>query len=1024
MLKSPKKAELAETPPSHVDLFVDNYDQLKSWALQFSEYDHESAEDLLHDFFLHLTFSKPDFASIQNLDGYLYVVMRNLHLSQVRRATRMPQRSLSAVEFDTVDVGLWASDPRDRMKMRDELGAVCHYACMRKESSKAGSVLILRFFHGYYPDEIARIMCVKRPAVKERLRLARAEAKLYLSDPDRLSFIGDKPNKLAKFAVDPAISDLRNQLRGAIFSSCHGEHLSESTQNQLYRGGDARGPECNELAHIASCAKCLDEINTLLEIPTLAGRYPEDTVGKDPGDKRGGGSSGGSGAGGGSRKMLDSYIRRSNDLFYHEPQELCVAVNGHLQGLQRVASDKNEMTLILDTTENLGFVEVFSEQGIRLLMLNVERPPDGDAKQSTRVELSDGRTLDANLNFSGSFPALQVTYQDPSLALDAIEITETPSAASESVLSAVADGTVTTSNEEVAEVAESKAYPLSKEGWTTLRRTGWLSRFDLRSWLQPARVTAAFAVLLIAALVFIKFGPVATVSAAELLTRSAAAEDARLANRDRVLHRTLDFVESDANGQIRSRKKIDVWQSAEKGITARRIYDDQGRLTIGDWRSTNGVQTIYARGAQARLQPLPESRIRSIGFDDAWQLSVSSKEFSALLASNDQATVTTRDNNYLIAVSVPPATEGGTVSGVTRAAIVLSKEDLHAVEQTFTLRYGDETRDYRITEASYEFRPSNTVPPAVFEPNVELTGGTAVKQPETRALSSVADLSVPPSVAGADFSNTNTQPANAAMAMPALEVEVIDALNGVNAFMGEQVTVQRDAGNRLQVSALVETDKRKAELLAALARFKTNPAVRINIETVAEAQAREARTKKGNQTQGDVSMTSVEAVENTSPVYNDLRKKFSETETRAFADRVLSRSSQARRHALAAKQLSDRFSQTDLAGLTPAERELWLGLIRGHASQFLAETEALRRELEQVFPDLGGGGAGGGVASDREIQNSVRQLFDLAVACDEDLRGSFALLTNANSAAEVKTAKFWRALNNATAIARSLQGAK
>jgi RNA polymerase sigma factor (sigma-70 family) len=1009
MLKSPKKTELTQVQQTHVDLFVEHYEQLRRWALQFSEHDPERSEDLLHDFFLHFTITRPDLNTIENLEGYLYVVMRNLHLSQVRRATRTPLRALSVVDFDTVDVGFWASDPRDRIRMQDELGAVCQYACIRKESSKAGSVLILRFFHGYYPDEIAQVLCVTRPAVKERLRLARAEAKLYLEDPDRLSFIGDKPAKPAKFSVDPISGDLRLTLRRTIFNSRHGEHSSHETLNEFYKSENGTGPECGALAHIVSCASCLDEVNMLLEIPTLASRYPEDTIGKDPGRK---GGSGGSGGAGGGRKMLDTYIRRSNELYYHEPQELCISVNGHLQGLQRVASEKSEMTLIIDMTENLGFVEVFSEQGIRLLMLNVEPPPAGDAKQTARVELSDGRTLDANLSFSGSFPALQVTYNDPALAVAAMEVSEVPNAESEP---GAATGFLSVP-------------PAETDGaFKKLRNT--FATF-LGSILQPARITAACAVLIIAALLLFKFGPVATVSAAELLNKSAESEAAQLANKDRVLHRTLDLEES-KDGQVIARKRIDIWQSAERGITARRLYDEQGRLAMGDWRRADGIQTIYQRGIPAKLQPLPEKRGAAIGFDDAWQLSVSAKEFVAMLGDTTQAQVETRSNDYLISytrVSSPPA-RGGVApasseevvgDGVIKAAIVLSREDLHPIEQTFTLRYGDETRDYRMTEASYEWRPSNSVAPAVFEPNVELTGSTV----RPSQVKTIDDLNAN---TGEPLANANTSSESTAanLATPALEVEVIDLLNKANAFMGEQVSVQRTSDGRIQISALVEAAQRKAELLNALASVKSNSAVRIKIETVAEVQAREAKNRKAGGTSGNMTVDQVQATENTSPVYNDLRKKFSDTEARAFADRSLRHGAQARRHALAMKQLSERFSLTDLQSLSAAERDRWLSLIRGHAQSYLSETDALKRELQAVFPDLGGGGsAAGGVGSDREIQASVRQLYDLSVACDEDLRSSFALFTNASAGAEVKTAKFWRALNNAAAVARSLEGAR
>ena len=52
----------------------------------------------------------------------------------------------------------------------------------------------------------------------------------------------------------------------------------------------------------------------------------------------------------------------------------------------------------------------------------------------------------------------------------------------------------------------------------------------------------------------------------------------------------------------------------------------------------------------------------------------------------------------------------------------------------------------------------------------------------------------------------------------------------------------------------------------------------------------------------------------------ELRKKFSDDESHRFAAGVLGRSRSARQHALAAKQLSDRFSAADLKTLSPAER--------------------------------------------------------------------------------------------------------
>jgi RNA polymerase sigma factor (sigma-70 family) len=232
MLRLLKKPVSTAALPTHVDLFVEHYERLKGWAMRFTEYDHELAEDLLHDAFIHFTLSKPDLGSIENVEGFLYVVMRNLHLSQIRKAARTPLRPVSVVEYDTVDMSFWASDPRDRIRMRDELSAVCQYACIRKESAKAGSVLILRFFHGYYPEEIAKILRTNAFAVTKRLQQARSEAKLFLEDPERLSFIGDKPViKTSKFSQIG--DDLRLELRKQIFASRQGECHPENELNEI-----------------------------------------------------------------------------------------------------------------------------------------------------------------------------------------------------------------------------------------------------------------------------------------------------------------------------------------------------------------------------------------------------------------------------------------------------------------------------------------------------------------------------------------------------------------------------------------------------------------------------------------------------------------------------------------------------------------------------------------------------------------------------------------------------------------------
>jgi RNA polymerase sigma factor (sigma-70 family) len=235
MLKGQKQIALREAPRTHVDLFIEHYDMLRGWALHFTKHDPDLAQDLLHDAFIHFTLTKPELAHIENVESYLYVIMRNLHLSQIRKSSRIPTRPLGVIEYDTIDLGLWATDPRDHQRLRDDLSAICQYACIRKETLKAASVLILRFFHGYYPEEIADVMRTTRAMVDNRLRMARAEVHAYLESPDRVSFIDHKGPEQQTKKVDVSGPDLRLALRREIFASARFSHRDAASVYPLTR---------------------------------------------------------------------------------------------------------------------------------------------------------------------------------------------------------------------------------------------------------------------------------------------------------------------------------------------------------------------------------------------------------------------------------------------------------------------------------------------------------------------------------------------------------------------------------------------------------------------------------------------------------------------------------------------------------------------------------------------------------------------------------------------------------------------
>src|SRR5712692_9205871 len=98
--------KLWKSPVSAEDLFLEHYDRLIGWALQIAHGDRELAEDLVHDAYIQFTLARPDLNSIQNLDGYLYGMLRVLHRTGLRKAARRQLRQLSIVEFDSEELGL------------------------------------------------------------------------------------------------------------------------------------------------------------------------------------------------------------------------------------------------------------------------------------------------------------------------------------------------------------------------------------------------------------------------------------------------------------------------------------------------------------------------------------------------------------------------------------------------------------------------------------------------------------------------------------------------------------------------------------------------------------------------------------------------------------------------------------------------------------------------------------------------------------------------------------------------------
>src|SRR5688572_9338716 len=107
-------------PPE--DLFVERYNWLLTWALTLTGQDREAAEDLVHEAFLQFTLTRrPDCDGIHNLDAYLYAMLRNLHLSEVRRQARIRSATLPLIDYESLRIGFRYLHPEERLGAREDL---------------------------------------------------------------------------------------------------------------------------------------------------------------------------------------------------------------------------------------------------------------------------------------------------------------------------------------------------------------------------------------------------------------------------------------------------------------------------------------------------------------------------------------------------------------------------------------------------------------------------------------------------------------------------------------------------------------------------------------------------------------------------------------------------------------------------------------------------------------------------------------------------------------------------------------
>jgi RNA polymerase sigma factor (sigma-70 family) len=982
----------------HEAWFGAHYAQLLVWATQLTRRDREQAEDLVHDVFVQFMARRPDLTTIQNPEGYLYTSLRHHQLANARRAARM-RATVSTGEFDLLahdslpqGFRAWRAQqaPGADEPFAQQLRDVWRYTQHRKDDAKTACVLLLRFFHGYYPGEIAQVMRLSRQTVGQLLHLARKEARLFIADPADPDVASSSPDPHL-FNPPDLVLALRD---AALRSDPDGVCLTDEEIAEMYGAPGGASVPTPTAAHLVSCRRCLDRANRALGLPPLADRHPLDSLGYDRGDEPpGSGAAGASGAAGDRRRTrrhrLDEGRQRLTDLVTHRPHELRIAVNGIVLGSQAITAAVSRQTFRV-THQPFDFLEVLSEQDVRLLLLSVEAPPRGPVDVCEAVELSDGRRLEARIDFSGDTPEVHVSYVDHALA-------EAPVRAA---------------------VPQPPAAAAARRPSAGQRVRAWVHRFvhpiglrDLRRW----RLTrgGAFATVAVAtalgALVLHQIGQ-SVLSAAELLERSRVADALWRSSQTEIVHRTLDVEVRSAPGGQTMRRRVEVWHGGPRGLTVRRAYDEQGQLLAGEWTTANGTRTIYS--SRTTLETVP-----TLGGRDAWRLEPSADDFTRIVGSIDRAVAREQAHGFVIVFTGDARPD----SGVASASLTL-RDDWRAVEQHATANSHAGTTMFSWIERSRTAMRPERAPADVFDVDAAFAPAPASAVPTAPAA-------------------RVTPPATAS-----LEIAALTALRRIDADLGGEVRVER-ADGRLSVTGIVASPQRRAQILSVLGAIQRDPAARVRLETLDEVHGRAARSRgapavpPAAAAAADIPSFGLARI----PVHDEVRASLiasgvaaaeADGEVARAADRVIRRAQAMRLHAWALRRVVDGVPVAEATAMSPAAQAQWRALIGEHARAFLEDAGSLSAMVRPVLPELPTapsraaapvapaapvGPVGG--ADAHALYQQARAFVEAAGHLDALVQAAFMVPLSGAPGAAPTPAAFWLSIHQATAAAATLDRA-
>jgi RNA polymerase sigma factor (sigma-70 family) len=899
----------------HEGIFLDHYGWLLKSARDLCHGSREEAEDLVQDMYVNFVLSQStvDTRNPDQLRGYLYRTLKNLFIRKSKRS-RDSATNLTISDYDSIEIALSSVDGNELLLVRSRLTEICEYARVRRMTHKAASVLILRFFFGYLPSEIAKVLKSNRAAVDKLTHTARLEVKAYVSEPGTLHFLQKKPEGMTSEKILPVVKkrkanlpddpvELKAELRGQILSWNDGLCFNKEALSITYTETREQHPSTVELAHLVTCKACLNTANEILGIPSLDMHFSSDN--DEPDDKNPPSNSGK------DEQMRLRLRRKKRVAFEHRPAQLNIAVNGQVLGTTAINGEFNEFQLSLNSVPHPENIEVFSEQGITLLHFDLlESGSDGVPSQRARVELSDDRAVAVELIWGADGAVVNVSYRD--LASQAHEAD-------------ILDGDTQTLLPQKLDDVESSPRP--KNAMNRWRRlTSWLSGVN---WAAPLPVALSAGISLLALGIFGHYayreGQVRPITPATLLKESLQNEEASLPNKG-AIHRTIAYEVRQEDGQIVDSGTIDSLRGKSPSRRALRLFDVRGKLIAGHWVNVAGTITDHTFGRKPDLRTGPSEGKTG----ELWTHLPEADDFVNLTGTNSNLTVTPAVDGYEIKYSSSSYT---TEPRVIEASLTLTRGTRRPIKETFRIENHDRVQEYRFEELKYDYVPASQ----------QLESDFAPPGPE-------------PTIGG-----TNTGGSTGELSNARITLEALMLLSNLGPDVEGTVNVERTPNGGTSIDGVFETTAQKVTVARVFAPLGYDHDLVVDLHAADEPIADRAPRKT-------IQLESLDtiAVENQHiPFDAVLRSTLAESgvpqpelddRIRVTATSALDHGSRLHREAWTIQQIAAAdFTSSELRTMRPEDRMLWLTLLDKHLREFENERSELARVLGPLFhPETSG----------------------------------------------------------------------